>query len=41
VKGLVLTALALATPTLLERPARAGSTMGAIVRALCLSAFEN
>lgn len=41
VKGLALTALALAAPTLLERPARAGSTMGAIVRAFCLSAFEN
>jgi hypothetical protein len=33
--------LAAGAPTLLERPARADSTMGAIVRAFCLSAFEN
>ena len=39
--GLLISALALAAPTLLERPARAGATMGAIVRAFCLSAFEN
>ena len=39
--GAVITALALSASTLLERPARASSTMGAIVRAFCLSAFEN
>lgn len=36
-----MVALALATSTLWERPARAGTTMGAIVRAFCLSAFQN
>lgn len=39
--GVLITALALATPSLLQRPAIAGAGMGAIVRAFCLSAFEN
>ncbi len=39
--GVLISALLLATPILLQRPARAGSSMGAIVRAFCLSAFEN
>jgi hypothetical protein len=39
--GVLIVGMALTAPTLLERPARAGSTMGAIVRAFCLSAFES
>jgi hypothetical protein len=39
--GLLSLALALSMPTLLPRPAQAGGGMGAIVRAFCLSAFEN
>jgi hypothetical protein len=37
----LITVLALASAALLEQPAQAGSTMGSIVRAFCLSAFEN
>lgn len=39
--GALILALALSMPTLLVGPARAGGGMGAIVRAFCLSAFEN
>ena len=39
--GVLITVLALASAALLEQPAQAGSTMGSIVRAFCLSAFEN
>ena len=37
----LIAALAVAAPTVLERPALAGGAMGSIVRAFCLSAFEN
>lgn len=37
----VLLVLSLAVPTVLQRPALAGGGMGSIVRAFCLSAFEN
>jgi len=41
-KGVCLAGLALALPALLAAgPASAGGSMGAIVRAFCLSAFEN
>jgi len=39
--GALLAALALVAGTQLERPAVAGGSMGSIVRAFCLSAFEN
>jgi hypothetical protein len=39
--GALITTLALTTPGFFERPVRAGSAMGSIVRAFCLSAFEN
>ena len=39
--GALITALALALSIFVERPAAAGSSMGSIVRAFCLSAFEN
>jgi len=38
--GTLLT-LSLALPAMLQRPALAGGGMGSIVRAFCLSAFEN
>lgn len=39
--GALITALALAAAAVLPTPAQAGAGMGSIVRAFCLSAFEN
>lgn len=39
--GALIPVLALVTVIQLARPAKAGASMGSIVRAFCLSAFEN